>query len=114
MTTTEYAMRSTRQSPEITLEDYKQAETELRVEEGRMGFFAHAIVYILVNILLIVINLVFAPAVLWFFYPLITWGIGLFMHYLYEVRFIRRTTEEREAKIEYRARKNLLRGANID
>jgi 2TM domain len=93
----------------LTLAAYKRAEAELRIEEGRIGFFAHAIIYVLVNILLIVLNLVFVPGYLWFFYPLISWGIGLSMHYLYEVRWMHKTLENWEAKVEYRARQNLLR-----
>jgi len=33
-----------------------------------------------VNLLLIVINLVTAPGHLWFRWPLMGWGIGLFFH----------------------------------
>lgn len=106
MTTIEYA---TQRDAGITLAEYKRAEAELRIEEGHMGFLAHAIVYALMNVLLIVINLVFVPAYLWFFYPLIAWGFGLLMHYLFEVRFVRRSIEDREAKVEYRARQNLSR-----
>ncbi len=64
----------------ITLADYERAEAELRKEEGRTGFYVHAGIYVLVNILLIVINLVFVSQFLWFFFPLIGWGIGLTMH----------------------------------
>lgn len=115
MTTTEQAIgRDPRGiTPEITLAAYKQAEAELRIEEGRTGFLAHAIIYVLVNTLLIVLNLVVVPGYLWFFYPLITWGIGLSLHYLYEIRWVRRQIEDREAKVEYRARQNLSSEANI-
>ena len=96
----------------ITLAEYKRAAAELRIEEGRIGFFAHAIAYTLINAFLIVFNVVFAPEYLWFFFPLIFWGFGLLMHYLYEVRFVRNSIEEREARIEYRARQSQLREAS--
>jgi hypothetical protein len=99
-------------SPEITLAAYKQAEAELRIEEGRIGFSSHAIIYVLVNALLIVLNLLIVPGFLWFFYPLICWGIGLGLHYLFEVRWIGKVIEDREAKVEYRAKQALLRQAN--
>ncbi len=88
----------------ITLKNYERAEAEIRAKEGRMGFYVHAAIYVLVNILLLVINLVYVPGVLWFFYPLIGWGIGLTMHFLFGVLWIRRETEEWQAKVEYRAR----------
>jgi 2TM domain len=53
---------------------------------------------------LLVINLVFVPAVLWFFYPLTGWGIGLVMHFLFAVLWVRSETKSWQAKVEYRAR----------
>jgi hypothetical protein len=44
------------------------------------GFYVHATVYVLVNALLIIINLLTSPDRLWFFYPLLGWGIGLAAH----------------------------------
>lgn len=88
----------------MSLKDYERAEAELRAREGRMGFSVHAAFYVLVNILLLVINLVYVPGVLWFFYPLIGWGIGLTIHFLFGVLWIHRETEAWQAKVEYRAR----------
>jgi hypothetical protein len=87
----------------ITLQDYERAETETRAKEGRIGFYVHAVAYVLVNILLLVINLVFVPGFLWFFFPLIGWGIGLTMHFLFEVLWVRRVTENWQTKVEHRA-----------
>ncbi len=89
---------------EITLEEYKKAYREIKKEEARMGFLVHLIVYIFVNTLLIVINLLYSPEDIWFFYPLIGWGIGISMHYLFGVRWIEKELKEMEAKAEYRAR----------
>lgn len=115
MTMTEQATRKDVMyvAPEVTLAAYKQAEAELRIEEGRLGFLTHTIIYVLVNALLIVLNLLVVPGYIWFFYPLIAWGIGLSLHYLYEVRWVRRMIEDREAKVEYRARQSRLGEANI-
>lgn len=88
----------------ITLTDYERAEAEIRAKEGRISFYVHAAIYVLVNILLLVINLVFVPQFLWFFLPLIGWGIGLTMHYLFAVRFVGRETEDWQARVERRAR----------
>lgn len=88
----------------ITLTDYERAEAEIRAKEGRISFYVHATVYVLVNILLLVINLVFVPGFLWFFFPLVGWGIGLTMHYLFAVRFVGRETEDWQARVEHRAR----------
>ena len=48
--------------------------------EAKVGFYIHLAVYAGVNILLIVINLATSPQYLWFKWPLLGWGIGLFFH----------------------------------
>ena len=50
-----------------------------RVEEFR-EFYQHLIVYLAVNAFLIVINLLTSPQHLWFYWPLLGWGIGLALH----------------------------------
>ncbi len=87
----------------ITLQDYERAEVEIRTTEERRGFYIHAAVFVLVNILLIVINLMFVPTFLWFFFPLIGWGIGLTMHFLFGVLWVRSETENWQRKVEHRA-----------
>jgi hypothetical protein len=43
------------------------------------GFRFHLMAYVLVNAILIVVNLMH-PEHLWFFWPLIGWGIGIVAH----------------------------------
>ena len=50
--------------------------------EAKIGFYIHLTVYVGVNILLCIINLLTAPRYLWFLWPLIGWGIGVFFHAL--------------------------------
>ena len=50
--------------------------------EAKLGFYLHLAVYIVVNILLIIINLSTSAQYLWFKWPLIGWGIGVFFHAL--------------------------------
>jgi hypothetical protein len=82
----------------ITLRDYERAEVEMRAVEGRRGFYIHAAVYVLVNRMLTIINLMFVPEFLWFFFPLIGWGIGLVMHFLFGVLWVRSETEGWQAR----------------
>ena len=58
-------------------EKYKKAE---KIVEAKLGFYRHLIVYLAVNALLFIINIITAPRALWFYWPLIGWGIGLFLH----------------------------------
>jgi hypothetical protein len=60
-----------------------QALARARERVGQLrGFYTHATVFVLVNLFLIAVNLIGSPHQLWFFYPLIGWGIGLGMHAL--------------------------------
>ena len=59
--------------------DEKYEKAKKRVEEIK-GFYSHLIVYICVNVALLIINLVTNRNVLWFYWPLLGWGIGVFFH----------------------------------
>ena len=58
-------------------EAYEKARKRV---EAKIGFYVHLGVYVGVNLLLIIINFMTAPEYLWFKWPLMGWGIGLFFH----------------------------------
>ncbi|HXX35933.1 MAG TPA: 2TM domain-containing protein [Thermodesulfobacteriota bacterium] len=58
-------------------ETYQRARKRV---EAKIGFYIHLAVYIGVNILLIIINLLTSPQYLWFIWPVIGWGVGIFLH----------------------------------
>lgn len=91
-------------SEEITLEEYKKAYREMELENAWRGFIGHLIAYILVNAMLIIINIVYTPEALWFFFPLIGWGIGLTFHYVGAKYWLNKELLDKEAKAEYRAK----------
>ena len=94
----------------ITLEEYKRAYREIVIEESKKIFKTHLIAYIIANIVLIVVNLVLVPEYLWFYYPLIGWGVGVTMHYLFGVHWIDKKLERREKAAEIRAREKKIEG----
>jgi hypothetical protein len=47
---------------------------------GDTGFFFHFAAYVLVNAILIAVNLLLTPDKLWFYWPLLGWGIGILAH----------------------------------
>jgi hypothetical protein len=89
---------------ENSLEEYKKAYREIRAEEEKRGFLIHLAAYVLVNAMLIAINFLYSPEDIWFFYPLLGWGIGITAHYLGAVRWIEKELKKREAMAEYRAK----------
>jgi len=58
-------------------ESYERAKK--RMEEVK-SFYSHLLVYIAVNAGLFLLNIVTSPGHLWFYWPLIGWGIGLSIH----------------------------------
>ncbi len=92
-------------SNEIPLGDYQKAYREMRIEEEKKGFIIHLIVYGLINAGLITLNLLVVPKVIWFFWPLLGWGIGITAHYFNGVRWIEKELKKKEAVAESRARK---------
>lgn len=60
-------------------ENQRYQKAKERVEELK-GFYIHLIVYVLVNLFLFVLNMLTSPRYLWFYWPLIGWGIGVVGH----------------------------------
>ncbi|TBX68812.1 2TM domain-containing protein [Flavobacterium silvisoli] len=58
-------------------ERYQQAKKKV---EKIKGFYGNLISYIVVNLFLLFINLKYTPEELWFFWPMLGWGIGLAFH----------------------------------
>ncbi len=47
----------------------------------KLGFYAHLTAYVTVNLFLVAVNFSTNPENLWFKWPLLGWGIGLFAHW---------------------------------
>jgi hypothetical protein len=60
-------------------EEIKYRRAKKRVEALR-GFYVHLAVYVVVNLFLFLLNIIVSPATLWFFWPLLGWGIAIGLH----------------------------------
>ena len=60
-------------------EEIKYQRAKKRVEALR-GFYVHLGVYVLVNLFLFLLNIITSPASLWFYWPLLGWGIAIVVH----------------------------------
>ena len=86
-------------------EAYQKAKKRV---EAKIGFFIHLAVYVGVNILLIIINLLTSTQELWFKWPLIGWGIGVSFHALGVFVFTERSSIK-ERMIEKEMEKETLK-----
>lgn len=60
-------------------EEERYYQAKKRVEEIK-GFYGNLIAYVVVNLGLMVLNLLTSPNHLWFFWPMLGWGIGVVFH----------------------------------
>ncbi|MDR3286682.1 MAG: 2TM domain-containing protein [Prevotellaceae bacterium] len=66
---------------EIINNNEARQRAERRVNEIS-GFYSHLFIYCIVNAGLFLLNYFSTPHHLWFFYPLLGWGIGVMCHAL--------------------------------
>ena len=79
-------------------ERYYQAKK--RVEEIS-GFYVNLIAYIVFNVFFLILNLVTSPNELWFYLPLVGWGVGVLFHGMKVFNyapFLSKDWEERKIK----------------
>jgi hypothetical protein len=63
-------------------QDMKYRQAKERVAALR-GFYIHLIVYVVINLLLFLINMIFSADTLWFIWPLLGWGIAIALHAIF-------------------------------
>ena len=73
-------------------------DDELRkIAKNRVEFRDHVLIYLVVNVILIIVNVLFSPGFYWFVIVLLFWGIGVIFHY----REAYHGTEEMRIEREY-------------
>lgn len=73
------------ESNQFDVEKYQKAKK--RVKEIK-GFYGHLASFILVILFLAFLNFRFSPKHIWFYWPMLGWGIGLFFHAVAVFNFI--------------------------
>ncbi len=63
----------------MNTEESKYQHAKSRVDAIR-GFYVHLTVYVVVNSFLFLLDITLSPGTLWFFWPLLGWGIALAVH----------------------------------
>jgi hypothetical protein len=61
-------------------EKYERYQRARKQVEEIKGFYVNLACYICVNLFLLFINLKYSPEYLWFFWPMLGWGLGLLFH----------------------------------
>ena len=70
------------------MEDRHQLYTESKkIIERQLSFWIHFAIFVGVNLILCIVNFISNPHLLWFFYPLVSWGLALYFHFLFGLVF---------------------------
>lgn len=80
--------------------DERYERARKRAEELK-GFYMHLGVYVIVNAALFALNMLTSPDMLWFYWPLLGWGVGMAIHamaILTEGRFLGEEWQERKTR----------------
>ena len=56
---------------------YERARARATV---KYGFFVHAAVYVAVMLMLLIVDMLTSPGTIWFYWPLLGWGLALGLH----------------------------------
>ena len=62
-----------------TVSEQRYLKAQKKVEDLK-AFYGNLSSYIIVNTGLMILNLLTSPQHLWFFYPLLGWGLGVALH----------------------------------
>lgn len=80
-----------------TISEDRYLKAQKRVEDLK-GFYGNLTSYIVVNIGLLILNLLTTPKQLWFYYPLLGWGIGVAIHAMSVFNYMPFLNRDWEAK----------------
>ncbi len=84
----------------MTNEEQRYNQAKKRVEDIK-GFYGNLTSYIVLNIFFFVLNILTSPKHLWFYWPLLGWGIGVIFHGMKVFNyspFLGKNWEERKLK----------------
>lgn len=66
-------------------ERYQHAQKQV---EAIKGFYGHLASFVVIMLFFLFLNLKYTPKYLWFFWPMLGWGIGLLFHGMKVFNFI--------------------------
>lgn len=86
------------------MEQYKRLFRESHVEDQQVLFGIHVLIYIVVNALWVMLNMLFVPLrYRWLmFYPIVGWGTLVFVHWWFYVRNAEKLCKLKEEQVASR------------
>lgn len=87
-------------SENISLKDYKRVYHEVARKDRARSFYLHLAIYLSINSISAIINIIITPQFLWVIFPIIFWGIGVIWNYISSFILIDGKLEKLSSKTE--------------
>jgi hypothetical protein len=84
----------------ISLKEYQESYHRVAKADRARSFYLHLAIYLSINSISIVINLIFTPKFLWVLFPIIFWGIGVIWNYISSFILIDKKLQKLSEKAE--------------
>ena len=93
-------------SKNISLEIYQESYHKVAKADRARSFYLHLTLYLTINTISAVINLIFTPNFLWVIFPITFWGIGVFWNYISSFILVDKKLQKLSLKAEKEAVKD--------
>lgn len=84
----------------ISLKEYQESYHRVAKADRARSFYLHLTIYLSINAISLVINLIFTPNFLWVIFPITFWGIGVIWNYISSFILIDKKLEKLSEKAE--------------
>lgn len=92
-------------SENIYIESYKKVYHEVAKNDRKRSFYLHLMVYLLINTISAIINIIITPDFIWVIFPIIFWGIGIIWNYISSFILVDKKLKKLSLKTEEKLKK---------
>jgi hypothetical protein len=90
----------------ISLEKYQESYHKVAKADRARSFYMHLAIYLSINAVSVVINLIFTPKFLWVIFPITFWGIGVIWNYISSFILVDKKLQKLAVKAEEEVEKD--------
>jgi len=92
--------------PNISLKEYQESYHKVAKADRARSFYLHLAIYLSINAVSLVINLIFTPNFLWVIFPITFWGIGVIWNYISSFILVDKKLQKLSVKAEKEVENN--------
>ncbi len=89
----------------ISLEEYQKSYHKVAKADRARSFYLHLAIYLSINTVSAIINIIFTPNFLWVIFPITFWGMGVVWNYISSFILI----DKKLQKLSLKAEKEVLK-----